>query len=166
MLQADLPVFCDPFPISEMAVRDCLVSLELLWPRAAANTEWQSIGGIATLIAERYDRVQLAGRWHRVHQEDCCQALGIHPGAKYENQGGPGFARIMSLIESTDDPRVDRDRLMRTACLIYLLAATDAHAKNFSLLYSRGLDRPSMRLAPIYDIASAWPIRGKFHRRR
>jgi len=126
---------------------------------AAANTEWRSIGGISTLIAERYDRVQLAGRWHRIHQEDCCQALGIHPGFKYESEGGPGFAQIMSLLEGTDEPRVDRDRLMRTACLIYLLAATDAHAKNFSLLYSRGVSRPGMRLAPIYDIASAWPYR-------
>jgi serine/threonine-protein kinase HipA len=124
---------------------------------AAANTEWQSIGGIPTLIAERYDRVQLAGRWHRIHQEDCCQALGVHPSAKYEHEGGPGFAQIMSLLEGTDEPSGDRDRLMKTACLVYLLAATDAHSKNFSLLYSRGVDRPSMRLAPIYDIASAWP---------
>lgn len=124
---------------------------------AAANTEWQSIGGIPTLIAERYDRVQLAGRWHRIHQEDCCQALGIHPGSKYENEGGPGFAQIMSLLEGSDEPSADRDRLMKTACLIFLLAATDAHSKNFSLLYSRGTDRPSMRLAPLYDVASAWP---------
>jgi serine/threonine-protein kinase HipA len=124
---------------------------------AAANTEWRSIGGIPTLIAERYDRLQLAGRWHRIHQEDCCQALGIHPGTQYENEGGPGFAQIMSLLEGTDEPRVDRDRLMKTACVVYLLAATDAHSKNFSLLYSRGADRPSMRLAPLYDIASAWP---------
>jgi serine/threonine-protein kinase HipA len=69
---------------------------------AAAITEWQSIGGIPTLIAERYDRIQLAGRWHRIHQEDCCQAPGIHPGSKYENEGGPGFAQIMSLLEGTD----------------------------------------------------------------
>jgi serine/threonine-protein kinase HipA len=124
---------------------------------AAANTEWESIGGIPTLIAERYDRVQLAGRWHRIHQEDCCQALGIHPGSKYENEGGPGFAQIMSLLEGSDEPGVDRDRLMKSACLVYLLAATDAHSKNFSLLYSRGVGRPSMRLAPLYDIASAWP---------
>src|SRR6185437_3599729 len=124
---------------------------------AAANTEWQRIGGISTLIAERYDRVRIAGRWRRIHQEDCCQALGIHPGSKYENEGGPGFAQIMSLLEGTDDPRIDRDRLMKTACLAYLLAATDAHSKNFSLLYSRGSSRPSMRLAPLYDIASAWP---------
>lgn len=124
---------------------------------AAANTEWESIGGIPTLIAERYDRVQLAGRWHRIHQEDCCQALGIYPGSKYENEGGPGFATIMSLLEGSDEPGVDRDRLMKIACLVYLLAATDAHSKNFSLLYSRGVGRPSMRLAPLYDIASAWP---------
>jgi serine/threonine-protein kinase HipA len=69
----------------------------------------------------------------------------------------PGFTQIMSLLESTDEPTVDRDRLMKTACLIYLLAATDAHSKNYSLLYSRGSDRPSMRLAALYDIGSAWP---------
>jgi len=46
---------------------------------------------------------------------------------------------------------------MKTACLVYLLAATDAHSKNYSLLYSRGSNRPSMRLAPLYDVASAWP---------
>jgi len=69
----------------------------------------------------------------------------------------PGFARIMSLLESSDEPDADRDRLMKVACLVFLLAATDAHSKNFSLLYSRGVDRPGMRLAPLYDIASAWP---------
>ena len=46
---------------------------------------------------------------------------------------------------------------MRGAAFIYLLAATDAHAKNFSLLHARGDGRPSLRLAPFYDIASAWP---------
>lgn len=124
---------------------------------AAAGTEWGSFGGIPTLIAERYDRVQVAGRWRRIHQEDCCQAVGLHPGSKYENEGGPGFARIMSLLESSDEPNADRDRLMKVACLVFLLAATDAHSKNFSLLYSRGVDRAGMRLAPLYDIASAWP---------
>lgn len=124
---------------------------------AAASTEWLSIGGIPTVVAERYDRIQINRRWRRIHQEDCCQALAVHPGSKHENEGGPGFARIMTLLEGTDEPGLDRDRLMKTACLVYLLAATDAHAKNFSLLYSRGSHRPSMRLAPLYDIASAWP---------
>jgi serine/threonine-protein kinase HipA len=124
---------------------------------AAASTECRAIGGVPTLIAERYDRIRREVRWQRIHQEDCCQALGIHPGSKYENQGGPGFATIMTVLEGTDEPEADRERFMRTACLAYLLAATDAHAKNFSLLYSRGSERYSMRLAPLYDIASAWP---------
>jgi serine/threonine protein kinase HipA of HipAB toxin-antitoxin module len=37
------------------------------------------------------------------------------------------------------------------------LAATNAHSKNLSLLYSRGANRLSMRLSPLYDAASAWP---------
>src|SRR5215813_12183700 len=41
------------------------------------------------LLAERYDRTDVGGRWRRLHQEDYCQALGIPPSAKYEaNQTG------------------------------------------------------------------------------
>ena len=123
----------------------------------SARTHWRLIGEVPTLIAERYDRVALEGRWVRIHQEDSCQALGIHSASKYENEGGPGFRDIMALLESADDPTADRTRLMRTACFVYLIAATDSHAKNYSLLLTRGADRPSMRLAPLYDVASAWP---------
>jgi serine/threonine-protein kinase HipA len=124
---------------------------------AAARSDWQVIGGVPTLIVERYDRIQQDGHWYRVHQEDCCQALGVHPDAKYESDGGPGYPQIMSLLNATDDPQVDRERLMKGACLGFLLAATDLHAKNFSLLHARATPRPSLRLAPFYDIASAWP---------
>ena len=123
---------------------------------AAARTEWRSIGGVPTLIAERYDRVQREGRWYRVHQEDCCQALGVHPDKKYESQGGPGYAQLMSLMNATDEPEHDRERLMRAASLSYFLGATDMHGKNFALLHARGIPRPSLRLAPFYDIGSAW----------
>lgn len=124
---------------------------------AAASSEWQLIGGIPTLVAERYDRVYSAGRWHRIHQEDCCQALGIHPSSKYENEGGPGIPEIMRLLNSCAEPEADRERFMTTACLTYLLGATDAHAKNCSLLHGRSASGARMRLAPLYDIASAWP---------
>jgi serine/threonine-protein kinase HipA len=123
---------------------------------AAAHSEWRSIGGIPTLIVDRYDRVQVDGHWHRIHQEDCCQALGVHPDAKYENEGGPGYPQLLSLMNAADNPERDRERLMSAACLSYLLAATDMHGKNFSLLHARGVPRPSLRLAPFYDIASAW----------
>jgi serine/threonine-protein kinase HipA len=81
----------------------------------------------------------------------------VNPASKYENEGGPGFPKLMSLLAVSDDPTSDRDRLMRTACFVYLLAAPDAHAKNYSFLHTRGQERPSLRLAPLYDIASAWP---------
>ena len=124
---------------------------------AAPPSEWRTVGDVPTLIVERYDRLRAGSRWHRIHQEDFCQALNVHPASKYENDGGPGFAQIMTLLDATDEPDADRDRMMRGACLIYLLAATDAHAKNFSLLHGSGAGRPSLRLAPFYDISSAWP---------
>lgn len=124
---------------------------------AAASTDWRLIGGIPTLIAARYDRVRSGARWLRVHQEDCCQALGVSPTSKYESEGGPGFPQIMTLLDGSDEPEVDRDRLMSAAGLAFFLGATDAHAKNYSLLYARGAERSSLRLAPLYDIASAWP---------
>jgi serine/threonine-protein kinase HipA len=134
---------------------------------AAAVTEWKSFGDVPTLVVERYDRVfDSDQRWHRVHQEDSCQALGVHPDSKYEADGGPGFPRVMSLLDATDEPEIDRDRLMRGACFVYLLAATDVHAKNLSLLHARGADRPSMRLAPFYDIASAWPYTRKLQEKK
>jgi len=129
----------------------------------AAHTEWRIIGGIPTLIGQRYDRVYVDGRWHRIHQEDCCQALGVSPESKYENHGGPGFPQIMALLNGSDEPEVDRDRLMQTACFTFLVAATDAHSKNFSLIYARGQQRASLRLAPLYDIASAWPYPQRVH---
>jgi serine/threonine-protein kinase HipA len=39
----------------------------------------------------------------------------------------------------------------------WLLAATDGHAKNFSLIHHRG---GPFNLTPLYDVISAWPIIG------
>ena len=42
-------------------------------------------GERAFLLAQRYDRTNVGGRWRRLHQEDYCQALGKPPSAKYES---------------------------------------------------------------------------------
>ncbi len=39
------------------------------------------------IIVERFDRVMIDRRTIRIHQEDCCQALGRMPEVKYQNQG-------------------------------------------------------------------------------
>src|SRR5260370_28652423 len=36
------------------------------------------------LLAKRYHRTEVDGRWRRLHQEGYCQALGIPPSAQYE----------------------------------------------------------------------------------
>ncbi len=50
------------------------------------------------IVVERYDRARAGGRWVRIHQEDMCQALGLHPTRKYESDGGPGVQRIVELL--------------------------------------------------------------------
>jgi hypothetical protein len=37
---------------------------------------------------------------YRVHQEDACQTLRVHPSRKYQNEGGPGPNLIIDLLRS------------------------------------------------------------------
>ena len=102
----------------------------------------------------------------RTHQEDFCQARSIHPALKYQNDGGPGAKQIVATIRenvsshasanmnpkfpySTDD---DVDTFIDALIFNWLIGGTDAHAKNYSLLIGRG---GMVRLAPLYDVASA-----------
>src|SRR5262245_33185813 len=61
----------------------------------AANITTGKAGGRTYLLAERYDRTNIGGRWRRLHQEDYCQALGAPPTSKYESNatgiGGPSL---------------------------------------------------------------------------
>jgi serine/threonine-protein kinase HipA len=123
----------------------------------AATTEILANDRYEVLISHRYDRLQdTAGRWRRLHQEDICQALSVPPGKKYQSDGGPGIRQIGDLLASNGLSSHRRDNLH--AMFDYLvynvaIAATDAHAKNFSLL----LSSRSVRLAPLYDVASFLP---------
>src|SRR5215472_3030558 len=54
------------------------------------------------LLARRYDRADVGGRWRRLHQEDYCQALGKPPTAKYEtNQTGICGPTLKDMFELT-----------------------------------------------------------------
>ncbi len=92
-----------------------------------APTCWtEDFGGISVVVVERYDRRRLSGRKvlpldksggevHRIHQEDCCQALKVDPRNKYQREGGPGINAIMELLSASGRPSEDRNRFMR-AC--------------------------------------------------
>jgi serine/threonine-protein kinase HipA len=91
----------------------------------------------------------------RLHQEDMCQALGVRPQSKYQNEGGPSPERIADLLrDHSDKPRQDIDAFTDALLLNWLIAGSDGHAKNYSLLHGAG---GSARLAPLYDLASALP---------
>lgn len=110
------------------------------------------------IVVERYDRLPPAPGSpfvRRIHQEDMCQALGLMPGKKYQEEGGPGIPAIITLIRRvSSNPELDVDRFLQANMLNWLIGGTDAHAKNYSLLVSAA---DEIRLAPLYDISSQLP---------
>lgn len=102
-------------------------------------------------LIDRYDRQVLEdGRISRIHQEDFCQALGVLPEMKYECEGGPSVEDCLELLEAVENPVVARDDFIHRLLFNDLIGNSDAHAKNFSLLYKKG----EPELAPAYDLLS------------
>ena len=121
----------------------------------AATSRTQRFGDQLALVATRYDRRKIGGEWVRLHQEDFCQALGLPPERKYENEGGPHVGAMLDILRAESAlPDEDVLTLARALMLHWLLGATDAHGKNFSLLIGR---RGQVRLAPLYDVSSFFP---------
>ena len=121
------------------------------------NAEIARFEDVKVLIVERFDRQwSRDGSWIvRQPQEDACQALGVPPSRKYEADGGPGIEAIMDLLLRSQDPAADRRTFFSACVLIWLLAAPDGHAKNYSFsLYPEG----RARLTPLYDVMSAYPL--------
>lgn len=131
----------------------CLMLARSLGLPAAQSKVMRFEDEIAIVI-ERYDRQQKGNDIVRVHQEDICQALGIMPTKKYQNEGGPSAFNIVELLRTySTDRQEDVDTFIAAMGFNWLIAGTDAHAKNFSLL----LSGRRVRLAPLYDLASVLP---------
>lgn len=137
-----------------------------------ARTEIARFGEQRVLVVERFDR-----RWQgtgtakptaarfapprkawiaRLPQEDFCQAAGLPSDKKYEKDGGPGMNQLLRTLARSNKPERDSSFFALSQLMFWLLAATDGHAKNFSLF----LHRDGYELAPFYDVISAWPIIG------
>jgi serine/threonine-protein kinase HipA len=110
------------------------------------------------IVVERYDRLPPppgSPFARRIHQEDMCQALNLMPTKKYQEDGGPGIAQIVTLIRRVStEPDVDVERFLKANIFNWLIGGTDAHAKNYSLLIGSG---DEVRLAPLYDLSSQLP---------
>jgi serine/threonine-protein kinase HipA len=132
----------------------CLrLAKECGFPTASSTVEY--FGDSPVIVVERYDRLRRGEAVARIHQEDFCQALGRPPQNKYQNEGGPSASEILTLIRQySSDHQQDEERFIDALILGWLVGATDAHAKNFSVLIAAGAQ---VRLAPLYDISSALP---------
>lgn len=116
-----------------------------------AGVETTTIGGRRLIVVERYDRVVAPdGRVDRLHQEDFCQALGIHPEKKYQEDGGPSLHSLGEVLQAAAGPE-SLEMLLRGVTLNVLVANGDAHGKNFALLHTRS---GALELAPLYDLMS------------
>jgi serine/threonine-protein kinase HipA len=114
-----------------------------------ARVETTKIAGRKAIVVERYDRtVSADGAVERVHQEDFCQATGIPPETKYEEDGGPSLRRIAAILQSVATPD-SLTKLLQAVTLNVLIGNGDAHAKNFSLLHHAS---GALTLTPLYDL--------------
>jgi serine/threonine-protein kinase HipA len=127
-----------------------------------ASCGLKRFGATKVLVVSRFDRqLHSSGKyWLRLPQEDFCQATGTPNHLKYESDGGPGLATIARVLQTSESRENDLATLLRAELLFWMLAATDGHAKNFSI---RLLPQGRYRLTPLYDVLSAWPIVGARH---
>lgn len=107
------------------------------------------------LVVARYDRnLRGDGSIQRLHQEDFAQANGAGSSRKYEigNDSGLSLPQLLSFKDNL--PESDISNLVDQIIFNILVANTDAHAKNYSILHGR-----TLRLAPLYDVSSMllWP---------
>lgn len=111
------------------------------------------------LVVERFDRKLHPSRRCilRLPQEDFCQARGVNPAIKYESEGGPGIEQLAQVLHGSQNARADLRTLLASQVAFWLMAATDGHAKNFSIRLHAGGAYAS---TPLYDVLSAWPIIG------
>lgn len=120
--------------------------------------EIAQFGEQRVLIVERFDRMwDPHGVLWRLPQEDCCQALGMPPNKKYESDGGPTMRHISQLLSTSVHGSLSTEIFLTAQVLFFLLAATDGHAKNYSIQL---LSDNRYQLCPLYDILSLWPVIG------
>jgi len=108
-------------------------------------------GETRVFVVKRYDRIATSDGIRRLHQEDFCQALRIHPEFKYETEGGPMLAACFKLVrQNSRSSGKDVLSLLNWVIFNYVIGNSDAHGKNISLLM---LPQGPV-LAPFYDLIS------------
>ncbi|MQA39841.1 type II toxin-antitoxin system HipA family toxin [Rugamonas aquatica] len=108
--------------------------------------------GTRFLAADRFDR----GPGGAVHMEDACQLLTLMPGQKYS--GAKEFVKLIQVLDRLGVRGIEDVRQFFVRQTVNaLIGNSDAHLKNFSVLYHNGI-RPE--LSPAYDIVCVAALPG------
>ena len=100
---------------------------------------------------KRFDRYVEGCKVHRLHQEDFGQAMSIHPSQKYELDGSSHMTQMFETIKNNcANPILDQAKLFKLIAFNVLIGNTDAHVKNYSLVYDKYLG--NLKLSPAYDL--------------
>ena len=97
------------------------------------------------LAIKRFDRMGNT----RIHMEHFAQVLVKYPHEKYNSAYYEHFGKV--IYDFSGDGLADAQQFARRLLVNILLANSDAHLKNWSLLYQ---DQVTPRLSPAYDIVT------------
>ena len=125
-----------------------------------------NVGHHTVLVVERFDRMVASTSpvpaWVRLPQEDLCQSLGLAAPGGDPNAATPNARDLLRVLRSGRRAQADGQLFVKALFVLWMLGATGAHAKKFSVFLERG---GGWRLAPLYGIRSSWPIIGPGARR-
>ena len=143
--------------LSMMAAHKCGINI----PESFIINIGKGIDSEVLFATKRYDRVidensELIGnlkRPFRIHQEDFAQAMGIASFEKYEKDGQNYAEKMFEIIRNNSSkPLEDQLKLWNRIVYNFAIGNTDAHIKNFALIYEPYMEGVS--LAPAYDMLS------------
>ncbi len=118
-----------------------------------ANTQIATLGGVRTLIVERFDRVRRGKAVQRLHQIDLCQLMNLPREKKYGSHGaGIDTEDFFKACDRLSVPALARRAHLRAWLFNFLIGNQDAHAKNYSFIYQNG-----WQAAPLYDLICVTP---------
>lgn len=122
------------------------------------DLDFKRFGSKTCLIIDRFDRKWEQDALYRIHAEDFCQALNRPRTQKYRQDSEDLMTKCLRLLEETENPPRDQLRFIQHHIYQWLIGADDGHLKNFSLYLSNEEETEErIRLAPFYDISSAYP---------
>ena len=143
--------------LSMLAGQKCGIDI----PESFIINAGKGIDSEVLFATKRYDRVidetsPTIGnlrRPYRLHQEDFAQAMGIASFEKYERDGLNYAEKMFEIIRKyAKRPLDDQIRLWNRIVFNFVLGNTDAHIKNYSLLYDPHME--GISLSPAYDMIS------------